>query len=102
MEEAARRAVQLAYMCLRENAKARPTIREVVKALEVIVGDIVRKHKGKNIQYKRGVDKGKKIEGSTVSEEDEDLERQRDLADAKRWAKGLRNEKRKRATSYQT
>ncbi|KAJ4888284.1 Serine/threonine-protein kinase CDG1 [Raphanus sativus] len=102
LEEAARRAVQLAYMCLRENAKARPTIREVVKALEVIVGDIVRKHKGKNIQYKRGVDKGKKIEGSTVSEEDEDLERQRDLADAKRWAKGLRNEKRKRATSYQT
>lgn len=88
LEEAVRRAVQLAYMCLRERAKARPTIREVVEALEVLVEYIARKDKGNDIRYGRGVDKGKKVEGSTVNEGDEGLERDRYVSDAKRWAKG--------------
>ncbi|WZY78854.1 hypothetical protein YC2023_025238 [Brassica napus] len=96
LEEAVRRAVQLAYMCLRERAKARPTIREVVEALEVLVEYIARKDKGNDIRYGRGVDKGKKVEGSTVNEGDEGLERDRYVSDAKRWAKGCtRAERRK-------
>lgn len=74
-----RRAVQLAYMCLRDQAKARPTIREIVEALEVLVEYIARK----------------KVEGSPVNEEDGGLERRRDVADAKRWAKDFRDEQRK-------
>ncbi|CAN7044775.1 hypothetical protein IGI04_008079 [Brassica rapa subsp. trilocularis] len=96
LEEAVRRTVQLAYMCLRERAKARPTIREVVEALEVLVEYIARKDKGNDIRYGRGVDKGKKVEGSTVNEGDEGLERDRYVSDAKRWAKGCtRAERRK-------
>ncbi|CAF1920252.1 BnaC02g36510D [Brassica napus] len=79
LEEAVRRAVQLAYMCLRDQAKARPTIREIVEALEVLVEYIARK----------------KVEGSPVNEEDGGLERRRDVADAKRWAKDFRDEQRK-------
>ncbi|KAF3594178.1 hypothetical protein DY000_02025383 [Brassica cretica] len=82
LEEAVRRAVQLAYMCLRDQAKARPTIREIVEALEVLVEYIARK----------------KVEGSPVNEEDGGLERRRDVADAKRWAKDFRDEQRKSKT----
>lgn len=37
MEEAMRRALILAYMCLREKANTRTTIREVVDALDDLV-----------------------------------------------------------------
>lgn len=112
MEEAVERALVLAYMCLREDANARPTVKEVVEALDNIVRFIERKKKKKerNIGYERRVELEKKgavavsspkettrmlsvneIEVEVeVEEEEEDLERERAVADAKNWAETMR------------
>ena len=112
MEEAVERALVLAYMCLREDANARPTVKEVVEALDNIVRFIERKKKKKerNIGYGRRVELEKKgavavsspkettrmlsvneIEVEVeVEEEEEDLERERAVADAKNWAETMR------------
>lgn len=111
LEEAVERALVLAYMCLREDANARPTVKEVVEALDNIVKFIERKKKKKkesNIGYGRGVELEKKAAVAVsspnettrmlsvneieveVEEEDEDLERERAVADAKNWAETMR------------
>ncbi|KAG2264265.1 hypothetical protein Bca4012_078642 [Brassica carinata] len=112
LEEAVERALVLAYMCLREDANARPTVKEVVEALDNIVKFIERKKKKKkesNTGYGRGVELEKKaavavsspnettrmlsvneVEVEVEVEEDEDLERERAVADAKNWAETMR------------
>lgn len=79
MEEAMRRALILAYMCLREKANTRTTIREVVDALDDLVQFMARKEKKKNIQYRRGVENEKEEEGFKG-----------DVAEAIKWAEGSR------------
>lgn len=107
MEEAVGRALELAYMCLREDANARPTVKEVVVALDNIVRFIARKKKKESIGYGRGVEMEKKGAVAVSSpnettrmlsvkeievevEEEEDLERERAVADAKNWAETMR------------
>ncbi|CAH8388425.1 unnamed protein product [Eruca vesicaria subsp. sativa] len=91
LDEIVKRAVHLAFACLKEDAKARPAIGQVVKALEVLDEFIARKDNETSIQHELPIDKGKKVEGSTVYEEDEDFKRQRDIADAtKIRAKGFK------------
>ncbi|KAJ4901052.1 Serine/threonine-protein kinase CDG1 [Raphanus sativus] len=107
MEEAVGRALELAYMCLREDANARPTVKEVVVALDNIVRFIARKKKKEIIGYGRGVEMEKKGAVAVSSpnettrmlsvkeievevEEEEDLERERAVADAKNWAETMR------------
>ncbi|KAF8108157.1 hypothetical protein N665_0114s0047 [Sinapis alba] len=108
MEEAVGRALELAYMCLREDANARPTVKEVVEALDNIVKFIARKKKKESIGYGRGVELERKgaVAVSSPKEttrmlsvneievevevEEEDLERERAVADAKNWAETMR------------
>ncbi|KAJ0230546.1 Serine/threonine-protein kinase CDG1 [Hirschfeldia incana] len=107
MEEAVGRALELAYMCLREDANARPTVKEVVVALDNIVKFIARKKRKESVGYGRGVELERKgavavsspkettrmlsVDETEVEvEEDEDLERERAVADAKNWAETMR------------
>ncbi|CAH8360928.1 unnamed protein product [Eruca vesicaria subsp. sativa] len=103
MEEAVGRALELAYMCLREDANARPTVKEVVEALDSIVKFIARKKKKESIGYGRGVELEKRVAVSSPKEttrmlsvneievEEGDLARERAVADAKIWAETMRS-----------
>ncbi|KAL0796679.1 hypothetical protein Bca101_068056 [Brassica carinata] len=107
MEAVVGRALELAYMCLREDANAMSTVKEVVQALDNIVRFIARKKKKESMGYGRGVELEKKAAVAVNSpkettrmlsvneievevEEEEDLERERAIADAKNWAETMR------------
>ncbi|CAN8266327.1 unnamed protein product [Cochlearia groenlandica] len=112
LEATLRKALEVAFMCLREEANARPTISEVVIALEYIVKCTMnREKKSSVVGYGQGGgggrgDLGKKVtvdspkettrmlmndkEDDEEEEEEEDGDRERRVAEAKSWAETWR------------
>lgn len=100
MKATLRRALEVAFICVREDAYARPTISEVVEALDYIVKHTSSKQKsidlgrGGSLEKTRTVispNKGKRMLTVDEEEEEEDeeteaLQRKRAVAEAKFWA----------------
>lgn len=110
LESTLRKALEVAFMCLREKANARPTISEVVIALNYIVKCTTSKQKKTSVGCGRARgDLEKKATGTSSpketsrilnvnkeeEEENEDLERERAVAEAKSWAENWREMRRK-------
>ncbi|VVB14240.1 unnamed protein product [Arabis nemorensis] len=105
MESTMRKALEVAFMCLREEANARPTISEVGIALNYIVKCTTSKKKKARAGKKKGGTSSSSPETPRIlngnnEERNVDLDRQRAVAEAKNWAESLRRKSTEPSSSH--
>ncbi|KAL1210099.1 Serine/threonine-protein kinase CDG1 [Cardamine amara subsp. amara] len=90
MQATVGRALEVAFMCLREDAYTRPSISEVVEALDYIVKCTSSKKKsidlGRGVYMEKTTKRMVNVNEEEEEEEEEALERKRAVDEAKSWA----------------
>lgn len=86
-----KKVIDLAFMCLREDAKSRPTMLEVIPAMDFITSHPYDPDKANKEDTK---DSGDSSPTEKTRMLNKDLERERAVAEAKKWGESWR-EKRK-------
>ncbi|KAJ4729510.1 Kinase family protein [Melia azedarach] len=97
-ESMLRKALNVAFMCVQENPSSRPSISDVVLALDYLMAHPYNPNDVKKSHVKRVEDHSCPDETMKVSN-DKDLDRERAVAEAKMWGETLREKRMQSAKS---
>ncbi|CAH2045288.1 unnamed protein product [Thlaspi arvense] len=93
-EKTLEKALEVAFTCVKEDPYARPSISDVVDALDYIIISLRRRKKRKNIVHGEGIEletvPSKETMKTLNRNENDENERQRAVAEAKNWAENAR------------